>query len=369
MSKFTDFFKFSIKDVQEIEPGFYTSHDLMHGAIPYRLHLRVEPDHQGLLTLNASTVLHLNKTAMEMAYFLIKGQNPSEIAKSISQRYKAPKDEIKRDVDNFYETLTGFIFHEDLPPTTILGQIENPEQSDIVAPYRLDCYFSPTTERSILNTAEWKIVFEKAFNAGIPHVMLVDVHDAFVDELPDLLRHIEELGLVSGLVTDLSELKNDAFIDEILACGLDHLLIDADPRDQENLAQILHILSKDIFTCLRMPFDADFDYSKIMQELFAQGINAFAFSNLQDELDINFLELQALISEHGISIVDDMPQPRLADELKIPFPTNNKINLKYLALLPNGDLLIPSDKPITIGNLLQEGWNILWAKCQDYSHG
>ena len=39
--------------------------------IPYRLHLRIEPDGSGLLIVNASTVVHLNHTAAEYAYHLV----------------------------------------------------------------------------------------------------------------------------------------------------------------------------------------------------------------------------------------------------------------------------------------------------------
>ena len=37
----------------------------------YRFHLRLEPDGNGLLIINASTVLHLNQTAAEYAYHLV----------------------------------------------------------------------------------------------------------------------------------------------------------------------------------------------------------------------------------------------------------------------------------------------------------
>ena len=131
MSKLLDFFKLQNVPINEIECGLYTSHNLLYDDIPYRLHLRVEHNQTGVLTLNASTVLHLNKTAMEMAYFLIQGQNPLEIANTISLRYKAPKDEIIQDVESFYTTLMSFVNNQDLPPTGFLGVIQNFEESEI----------------------------------------------------------------------------------------------------------------------------------------------------------------------------------------------------------------------------------------------
>ncbi|MCU0373629.1 MAG: hypothetical protein MUE56_10360, partial [Ignavibacteria bacterium] len=39
---------------------------------PYRLHLRIESDSTGILIINAQTTLHLNQTAAEFAYYLVK---------------------------------------------------------------------------------------------------------------------------------------------------------------------------------------------------------------------------------------------------------------------------------------------------------
>ncbi len=369
MSKFSDFFKFIPKPIQEIESGFYTSHNLIYGEIPYRLHLRVEPNRNGVLTLNASTIIHLNKTAMEMAYFLIQGQNPSEIAKTISNRYKAPKTEIKEDVDVFYKTLMGFIEDEDLAPTSVLGFIDDAEDTQILAPYRLDCYFSDPQQNGGMTNAEWKVVFEKAFNAGIPHIMLLDVSEEQKGSFLELLTHLEDLGLVSGLVTTPDFLKDPEFLNQLLLRGLDHLVLDADPCMTEYRTLLNTILDHDLFTCLRMPYKATTDYTEIMEELFKHGINAFAFWDIEDENEDGLIALQTLISEKQVSILDDMPWSRFLNIAKINPSLENEFKLKYLTLLPNGDLIIPFIEPATVGNLLHEDWDSLWAKCRNYSNG
>lgn len=369
MSKFSDFFKFSVKPIQDIESGFYTSHNLMHGETPYRLHLRIEPNQNGVLTLNASTIIHLNKTAMEMAYFLIQGQKPSEITQTISNRYKAPKSEIKEDVDAFYETLMGFIHDEDLAPTSILGFIDDSDETKILAPYRLDCHFSDPHQNNGMTNAEWKVVFEKAFNAGIPHVMLLDVPEEQKESFLELLTHLEDLGLVSGLVTTSDFLKDSEFLNQLLLRGLDHLVLDADPCITEHRTLITKILDLDLFTCLRMPYKANVDYADILEDLFEHGINAFAFSHVEDEMDEGFTTLQKAISEKQIPILDDMPWSRKLDIQKHTPHHEHDIKHNFLTLLPNGDLIIPFIEPIMVGNLLQEDWDSLWAKCRKYSDG
>ena len=44
----------------------------------YRLHLRLLKDGSGILVVNAATVLHLNPTAAEFAFHMIKGTSPEE---------------------------------------------------------------------------------------------------------------------------------------------------------------------------------------------------------------------------------------------------------------------------------------------------
>ena len=68
---------------QPLEAGIYQYQSPMDDDPPLRLHLRVDSEGQGLLIINASTVLHLNQTAAEYAYHFIKQTTPAETAKII----------------------------------------------------------------------------------------------------------------------------------------------------------------------------------------------------------------------------------------------------------------------------------------------
>ena len=67
-----------------LESGFHAYHSPKDDPEPYRLHLRIEPDGEGVLIVNASSVLHLNQTATEFAYYLIKGKQDAEITRLVS---------------------------------------------------------------------------------------------------------------------------------------------------------------------------------------------------------------------------------------------------------------------------------------------
>jgi len=71
-----------------IPAGMYSKQIQLESPIGHRLHLRVEKNGEGLLILDASTVLHLNRTASEYAYYLIQGIPDDEIARRISTRYQ-----------------------------------------------------------------------------------------------------------------------------------------------------------------------------------------------------------------------------------------------------------------------------------------
>jgi len=70
---------------------------------PYRLHLRLEPDGDGVLIVNASTVLHLNQTAAEYAYHLVQGTPDEDAARAIATRYQVSTKQALADFQDLKE--------------------------------------------------------------------------------------------------------------------------------------------------------------------------------------------------------------------------------------------------------------------------
>ncbi len=60
--------KMSSLSSMELKPGIY-KFDISEANQRSRLHLRVDEDLSGLLVINASRIIYLNRTAMLMAYF------------------------------------------------------------------------------------------------------------------------------------------------------------------------------------------------------------------------------------------------------------------------------------------------------------
>ena len=69
---------------ETIPAGIYMYQAPPEADLPYKLHLRVEADGSGILIINASTVLHLNQSAAEYAYHLVKGKDKKAAAAEVA---------------------------------------------------------------------------------------------------------------------------------------------------------------------------------------------------------------------------------------------------------------------------------------------
>ncbi len=125
---------------EPLSAGIYNYNTPPESEEQYRLHLRIEQDGSGLLVINASTVLHLNQTAVEYAYYLINGIEPEQVAKIISDRYKVDTAVALKDFEDLKDKIMTLINTPDLDPVTYLGiERQTPYTAQISAPYRLDC--------------------------------------------------------------------------------------------------------------------------------------------------------------------------------------------------------------------------------------
>jgi len=69
----------------------YASQPAPDAPIPYRLHLRLEPDGSGVLLVNAATVLHLNASAAAHALELIRGVPAEAAAAAVRRRFRVSR--------------------------------------------------------------------------------------------------------------------------------------------------------------------------------------------------------------------------------------------------------------------------------------
>ncbi|MBE3067939.1 MAG: hypothetical protein IMZ73_11025, partial [Chloroflexi bacterium] len=216
------------------------------GEPAYRLHLRLLKDGSGLLIVNAATVLHLNATAAEFAYHMMKGTSPEGTARQVAKRYRISQAEAHKDYMDFRDRVQTLIHTPDLDPTTFLDfERVAPHSQDLTAPLRLDCaltYRLPSSADASLaptkrvdrelTTGEWQTILDKAWAVGIPHITFTGGEPTLREDLPALIAHAEKIGQVTGLLSDGLKLADKEYLHTLLQTGLDHLLFILDPENK-----------------------------------------------------------------------------------------------------------------------------------------
>ena len=376
----------SIKDLfskkQPLPRGMYSFKSPPDADDQYRLHLRIEQDGSGILVVNASTVLHLNQTAVEFAYHLIQETDQEEAISRVAKRYRADEDQIRRDFEEFMDKVQTLIHTPDLDPVTYLEiDRQEPYSGESAAPYRLDCALTyrvgansqhghaPTdrVDRE-LSTEEWVAIIHKAYNHGIPHLLFTGGEPTLRNDLPELLLKAEELGLVTGLLTDALKLGEDDYRKDLLAKGLDHIMIVFDPENPSLWDILEKILAEDLFTTVHLTLAQGENLKPYILRLGEMGTNALSLSAVEKGLTTELDELRDFAAMQQLELVWDMP---------VPYSSNNPVALElekaedekppegagkaWLYIEPDGDVLPAQGLYDQImGNLLTDDWEAIW---------
>lgn len=373
------------KEVEPLQPGIYHYLASDDSPIPYRLHLRIEEDESSILIVNAATVLHLNPTATAHALQLVQGFSSQEAANFISRRYRVPRGEALEDFDVLKHKILTIATNPDVDPVLYMEfDRTEPYESTPVAPYRLDIALTYTTNPDgeldplararvdrELSTEEWKDVLKKAWDAGIPHVTFTGGEPTRRDDLVELITYGEELGQVTGVLTDGRRLSDPGYVESLSQAGVDHFLITLVPDDDESLRGLENALASDVFTAVHLTLteslaDEAIDWLKRLKEM---GLPAISISGADssDALTTAISETRELAAELEVDLIWDIPAP---------YSSNNPIALEiteassgagraWLYIEPDGDVLPEQGVDKILGNLLDEPWTNIWEKAKE----
>ncbi len=235
-----------------------------------RVHLRLDPDGNGTLIVNANRVTHLNPTAALMAHLLLEGRSEAEIVRAFRKRYRVAREQVLADLQTFRHQLEHLIRPDGACPIHDLDlETVMPFSARPTAPYRMDlaltyrcnndcahCYnvaphtYHPTLldsplpagrsdgaveagARPELSTAAWKRILDRLWDLGIPHVVFTGGEPTVRTDLPDLIAHAEGLGMVTGLNTNGRRLADERFVARLVEAGLDHVQVTLESSDPE----------------------------------------------------------------------------------------------------------------------------------------
>ena len=346
---------------------------------PYRLHLRLQKDGSGLLILNASTVLQLNPTAAEYAYHFIKGTEPEEAANQVSKRYRVDRKIALADFSNFADQIHTLISTPDLDPASFLD-FERVAPHSAESTLRLDCaltYRLPLNSQANLapvkrvdrelTTEEWQIIMDKAWQAGIPHIVFTGGEATLREDLPQLISHAEKNGQVCGLLTDGLKLADKDYLELLLQTGLDHVMLILQPNDPRSWKAIETIVPQDIFLTVHLTLNKEnvTEAKNILQKLANLAVENISLSAADSDLLDEMLELQDTASSLSLTIRWDLPVPYSAAHPAAIETVDEEIpagaGKTWMYVEPDGDVLpAQGEADKVLGNFLKDKWENIY---------
>ena len=371
----------------------------------FRIHLRVEDDGDGILVVNAAKVLHLNQTATEHAKLMLEEKDTDTAVKEIRKRYKVSAERAREDHEHLRDTILTLATTDDICPISYLDvkRIE-PFDTPVSAPYRMDlaltyrcnadcghCYVGRPRDMESLSTEEWKRVIEKLWGLGIPHVVFTGGEATLYPDLADLIRHAEDIGLVSGVLTNGIRLADEDYLQELVDAGLDHIQITLESHDEEihnrmvdtdawkqTVQGIKNAVATDVYTItnttlttLNAPY-----VEETISFLSELGIETFACNSLiysgkgpssgigipEEDLEGLMIRVRDKAIEKRMRLIWYTPTQYcefhpVELELGAKFCTAARYNM---CVEPNGDVIPCQSYYSSLGSILTDDWESIW---------
>ncbi|MFZ3078386.1 MAG: radical SAM protein [Bellilinea sp.] len=369
-----------------LPPGVYHYQSPPDVPAPFRLHLRIEEGGEGILIVNASTVLHLNQTATEYAYHLLHQTPPGEVATTIAKRYRVPTSDALQDFQDFSQRVATLVETPDLDPATYLDfERTAPHSQKLMAPLRLDCALTYETAdrehaasapvdrvRRNLTTEEWIIILDKAWNAGIPHVIFTGGEPTLRPDLVELITHAEQLGMVAGVLSDGLRFSETGYLHSVLQAGLDHLMLVLNPAEEQSWEALRDILAEDLFVTVHFTVTEHnaSEIPVILERLAGLKVASLSLSEASGALKLELESARELAAHHHIELVWDLPVPYsqlnpVALELNEVGEHIAGAGRSWLYVEPDGDVLPRQGSNAILGNLLNDPWEQIWLRARE----
>lgn len=376
----TDSIRDFFKPKEPFPTGMYHYISPQNDPRNYRLHLRIEPGGNGTLIINASTVLHLNQTAAEYAYFLVHNFPQESVAKKMSKRYRITPQRVISDYQDISNKILTLIETPDLDPITYLDfERIQPFSGHLIAPYRMDCAITYKLPQAVskniapidkvvreLTTDEWKLIIDKAWKAGIPHIIFTGGEPTLRSDLPDLIAHAERNDQVTGLLTDGLKFVNSKYLDKILQTGLDHVMMIFQNNVSNSWKALQNIIPRDIFIAVHLTLDDEnkAQLLRTMKQLSEKGVTAISLSSTNNALVNELNDLRNEAAALQINLIWNLPVPYSAAnpvEFEIISSEIHKgAGRAWLYVEPDGDVRPTQGDPRVIGNLFSQNWDEIW---------
>lgn len=371
-----------------------------------RIHLRVDPDGSGTLIVNANRIMHLNPTAALMAYLVLEQTDEAEAVRSIQRAYRVDAERARVDLTGFRFQLEELVRPDGSCPVHELElEVNMPFSTRPSAPYRMDlavtyrcnndcahCYNARERNFPELNTEQWFAILDQLWALGVPHIIFTGGEATLRNDLPELIRHAESNGQITGLNTNARRLSDEQYVQTLVEAGLDHVQITVESCNEQihdemmrargafkqTIAGLKNALSSKLYvmtntTMLRTNVHTIPDTLDFLAEIGVPtiGLNALIHSGsgLTVGTGLKESELQPILDiatrktdERGQRLIWYTPTQYCEFD-----PTANNLGVKgctaalySMCIESNGNVLPCQSYYHPLGNILSDSWDSIW---------
>ena len=370
-----------------------------------RLHLRLDNDGSGLLIINANRVFQLNPTAAAMM-FLALNETPADQATSqLRKKFNAPKATILTDYTAIQDQLVALVSNEYCPICDLDLETTMPFSSRPSAPYRMDlaityrcnnacahCYNARSRNYPELSTEEWFKILDDLWKIGIPHIVFTGGEPTLRDDLPELIRHAEANGQITGINTNGRKLKDKEYLQKLVDAGLDHVQITFESHVpeihdqmvchagawQETVEGLKNAVATSLYvmtntTMLTLNKATIPDTLEFLGQLGLKtiGLNALIYSGHGATVGTGLSESELQPILESAQTITNKYQQRLIWYTPTQYcnfdPTLMGLGIKgctaalyNMCIEPNGDVIPCQSYYQSLGNFLNQPWDTIW---------
>jgi radical SAM protein with 4Fe4S-binding SPASM domain len=225
-------------------PGLY-KYEYVQAGERSRLHLRIDADGSGVLLVNASRVLHLNRTAALMTYLSLEDTPHEQAVQLMRKQFRVSRSQANSDYIQICDQLEDLVRPDGACAVCDLElEVKPPFSARPSAPYRMDlaltyrcnndcphCYNARPRTFPELDTDHWKRILDRIWENAIPHVVFTGGEPSLRSDLPELVAHAQRNGQVTGLNTNARRLSDPVFVQKLVEAGLDHVQVTLESHD------------------------------------------------------------------------------------------------------------------------------------------
>jgi radical SAM protein with 4Fe4S-binding SPASM domain len=268
---------------------------------------------------------------------------------------------------------------------------------DLAITYRCNnacahCYNGRPRSYPELSTQEWFKILDDLWKIGIPHIVFTGGEPTLRDDLPELIRHAEANGQITGINTNGRKLQDKAYLKTLVDAGLDHVQITFESHIpeihdqmvchagawQETVAGLKNAVASSLY---------------VMTNTTMLTLNKAAIPDTLEflgQLGLKTIGLNALIySGHGATVGTGLSENELQPILETAQMITNKYHqrliwytptqycnfdpvqmglgvkgctaaLYNMCVEPNGDVIPCQSYYQSLGNMLKEPWDKIW---------